>query len=250
MIFLLALSFEFTFPETKMDRRKIINMMVGLEEEFPLNYGLVGGFKYFLFSPLLGGNDPIWLFFSNVLKPPTSGDCWFAEPMAKICSQGGPCRRWSMTQTRARDFTLRELSQRVLKFANPEPSPLDSTPTKGFSKWWFQILSFFQPDPEKPWGRWTDAPNLTSFFQKRWFNHRPEKIRFFFYRRLPSEFPMGFFSAQVTTAYGSLSSNWYGPTFCTSGRRTIFREFCSRLGAFWVWKTGRFWVFVCFVSLI
>lgn len=38
------------------------------------------------------------------------------------------------------------------------------------------------------------------------------------------------FSAQVTITFGSLSSHWYGPTFCTSGRRTIFREFCSRLG--------------------
>ena len=35
-------------------------------------YSLGGGFKRFLFSPLLGGKDPIWLlFFSTGLKPPT-----------------------------------------------------------------------------------------------------------------------------------------------------------------------------------
>ena len=34
---------------------------------------LGGGFKYFLFSPLFWGNDPIWrAFFSDGLKPPTS----------------------------------------------------------------------------------------------------------------------------------------------------------------------------------
>ena len=40
---------------------------------YPL-HTLGGGFKYFLFSPW--GNDPIWLVFSNGLKPPTSY-CWF-----------------------------------------------------------------------------------------------------------------------------------------------------------------------------
>ena len=32
---------------------------------------LGGGFKYFLFSPQFWGNDPIWQYFSNGLKPPT-----------------------------------------------------------------------------------------------------------------------------------------------------------------------------------
>ena len=36
----------------------------------PKLLGPGGGFKYLFFSPLLVGNDPIWLIFSDGLKPP------------------------------------------------------------------------------------------------------------------------------------------------------------------------------------
>ena len=36
--------------------------------------GLVGGFKYFLFSPLFGEDFQFDQYFSNGLKPPTSFD--------------------------------------------------------------------------------------------------------------------------------------------------------------------------------
>ena len=69
----------------------------------------------------------------------------------------------------------RELGQRVSKFAKAEASPLDSTPTKRFYKWWFQIFCFFSA---RSLILGEDEPNLTSSFQKRWFNHQPETILF------------------------------------------------------------------------
>ena len=43
---------------------------------------LGGGFKYFLFSPLTWGNDPVWRsYFSDGLKRPTSFGWWNFPPL-------------------------------------------------------------------------------------------------------------------------------------------------------------------------
>ena len=48
-------------------------MVVFTDFRVPFCSQLGGGCKYFLFSPLPGGNDPIWrAYFANGLKPPTS----------------------------------------------------------------------------------------------------------------------------------------------------------------------------------
>ena len=50
-----------------------------------INTGLGGGF-IFLFSPLFGEDSHFDYYFSNGLKPPTSGISHFYKPASKSCN--------------------------------------------------------------------------------------------------------------------------------------------------------------------